>query len=199
MGMFLSQTLLCNCLAQLPDFDEFGYIFRLRTDCAVIGGEFEEKLSFDPNAITISKNHCLPDWWLSDHIIFASVENYFSLWKSDSIKDIYKWYSKGKRNPERTLAARFKKIKSKAVLNSSIERFVDYHIVYNPPRDNEPFWVKDAIARYGIRSFFENIEDYRDVDESREFNRLIKERFEQPSLYSRIISRMKRFKSGAKY
>lgn len=192
MGMFLSQSLLCNCLAQLPDYKEFKYILRLRTDCTIIGDKFIKKLNFHPDVLTVSKNHCLPASWISDHIIFGSVDAYFGLWKFKSIEEIYRWYRRGKRNPERTLRERFNCIRHKISLNPAIERYVDYHIVYNPPKQTEPTWVKRAITNQGVKGFFESVDSLVDYEESFRFNGEIKRRFAPLPFHTKVLGKLQK-------
>lgn len=155
MGMFMSMNILCSYLELLPDQNNFTHILRLRTDC-IIFKSLENIINNNLNSVVCSNNYGVPFQWLSDHIMFAPKKQFYKFWKHKNMEEIYKIYNKGKRNPEKTLAYISKKenIKVKKILN----RFFDYHIIYNPPKDTDPKWIKSIIKNNGIEYFFDNIE-----------------------------------------
>ena len=171
MGMFISMSILCNFLEQLPDFKAYGFILRMRTDCAILHENFVEKLIFDHRTLTVSRNYWIPTHWLSDHIHFGCKDIFFSIWKHDAIEGIYHAYTRGKRNPERTLARLFSDIKKNARLNPSLLRYTDYHIVHDPPKADEPEWIAKAISAGGVPGLFNDPAQYYDPEEMAEFQK----------------------------
>ena len=170
MGMFYSVSMLCNLLRQLPDCDDYKYILRLRTDCAILNDDFALLLDGDTNVVTLAKSYFIPEERLCDHICFASVENFCKLWQFSDMRQIYREYEMGQRNPEITLSNRLKKQLPYVKLNNSIVRFRDYHIVYYPPRDCEPDCITEALNNVSIEEFFINPARYIDLSEIDKFN-----------------------------
>ncbi|NRA73972.1 MAG: hypothetical protein HRU36_04450 [Rickettsiales bacterium] len=160
MGMFYSVSLLCSLINQLPDYNNYKYILRIRTDCIIINDDFMSKLTFDNKTITISNNYSVPFFWLSDHICFAEKNNFFKLWKHDSIESIYRSYKKGNRNPEQTLTYLYQKT-SGLTVKKSLLRYKDYHIMYTTPRENEPACMNSMISN-NPETLFDNPKQYID-------------------------------------
>jgi hypothetical protein len=171
MGMFISMSILCNFLEQLPDFEAYGFILRMRTDCAILNDNFVEKLIFDHSTLTVSRNYWIPTHWLSDHIHFGCKDIFFSIWKHNAVDEIYQVYTKGKRNPERTLAHLFNCIKKNVRLNPSLRRYTDYHIVHDPPKADEPTWIAKAISAGGVPALFNDPTLYCDPKDMIEFRK----------------------------
>jgi len=165
MGMFYSVNLLCHYLQQLPDFDEYKYILRLRTDCAILNDDFASLLDPNPEVLTVPLNYFVPLEWISDHICFGTIENFFRLWRYEDIHGIYDAYEAADKHPEITLTRRHQIMLKKVKLNRSIERYIDYHIIYYPPQDADPQFVVDALARHGVADFFQNGRNYVDLAE----------------------------------
>jgi hypothetical protein len=160
MGMFYSVSLLCNLIKQLPDYNDYKYILRIRTDCLIINDNFISKLVFDNKTITVSDNCHVPNFWLSDHICFAEKKNFFKLWKHKDMRGIYKSYIKGNRNPEQTLAYLYQKTFG-LYIKKHLLRYRDYYIVYTSPRDCEPKCINSMIKNEP-KMFFNNPEKYID-------------------------------------
>lgn len=171
MGMFYSMSILCSQLAQLPNFGQYSYCLRIRTDCAIVSPAFAGKLCLDPGTITVSKNYRIPNGWLSDHITFAERDRFFKLWHHPNIESIYRAYERGHRNPERTLAHLARTRLPGVKIAENLIRFDDYTIVYSPAPDQEPEWIKKAEKLGGRKALFEGPEPFRDEAEIEERNR----------------------------
>jgi ADP-heptose:LPS heptosyltransferase/glycosyltransferase involved in cell wall biosynthesis/predicted O-methyltransferase YrrM len=177
MGMFFSVSLLCNTLQQLPDFEDYKYVLRLRTDCAILNDDFVSLLDLDPNVLTVSKSYFVRDEWISDHICFGSVDSFFRLWRYSGMNQIYEAYQAGERNPEVALLRRYQRNLAGVRLNPSIIRFRDYHIVYYPTRDCDPECINRAINEGGMEAFFLGGSDQIDMRQIDEFNARSKTRW----------------------
>lgn len=170
MGMFFSVNVLCHYLKQLPDFEDYKYILRLRTDCAIINDDFVSLLDFSPDVLTVNVHTFVRKSWISDHICFGSVEQFFKLWFYEDMNEIYEAYKAGDRFPELTLVHRYRKHREDVILNPSIMLFRDYHAVYLPPRGNEPECIIDALNNVGPKEFFKNPGRYIDLAEVDKLN-----------------------------
>jgi len=170
MGMFFSVNLLCHYLKQLPDFEQYKYILRLRTDCAIINDNFVSLLDFSPEVLTVNVHTHIRKNWISDHVCFGSVEQFFKLWLYEGMQEIYEAYEVGDRFPELTLVHRYRTRLKDVTLNPSIILFRDYHSVCLPPRGHEPKCIVDALNNAGLKKFFENPAEYVDLAEVDEFN-----------------------------
>ena len=179
MGMFFSVSLLCNYLRHLPDFEDYTYVLRLRTDCAILNDDFLSLLDFDPNVLTVSKSFFIQDEWISDHICFGSVDNFFKMWCYPGMNQIYDAYKTGDRNPEVTLTRRYQRNLTGVPLNPSIIRFRDYHIVYYPTRDCDPECINRAINHAGVEHFFLNGSAQIELTEVDEFNAAFKAKWKK--------------------
>ena len=174
MGMFFSVSLLCNYLKHLPDLENYTYVLRLRTDCAILNDDFLSLLDPDLNVLTTAKSYFIQDEWISDHICFGSIENFFKLWCYPGMNQIYEAYKTGDRNPEVTLLRRYQQNLTSVPLNPSIIRFRDYHIVYYPTRDCDPECINRAINNAGIENFFLNGRAQINLAEVDKFNATFK-------------------------
>ena len=155
MGMFLGVNFLSNFLELLPDYNSYTHILRLRTDCAILNDNFLNLLDFDKKVVTVSECYHIPSVWISDQIMFSTVENFYYLWKFKDMNDIYDAFKKGLRNPEKTLEWRFTRDKSKKLrLNPSIIQYKDFQNVYSPPKAGEPEWVNKLIEAKKFRQLF---------------------------------------------
>lgn len=155
MGMFFSMNALCQYLEALPDADEYTHIVRLRTDCLVFDS-LEKYIDSSSSNVVVSNNQRVSSSWISDHIMIAPKTSFFLFWKHDGMKEIYGLYSKGKRNPEKTLSyiAQKESMNVLPVLN----RNVDYHIVYSPVKTDEPNWLYEFQSTRTVAELFDNIE-----------------------------------------
>jgi len=169
MGMFFSVNLLCHYLKQLPDCHKYKYILRLRTDCAIINDNFVDLLDTSSKTLNFSKNYYITNSEICDHVCFGDVESFFRLWHFDNMSAIYNAYTKGKRNPERTLHNRFKTEMADVRFVETISRFEDYHIVYFPPQKHDPATINDVLEQKGIGAFFEEAYNLIDLDEVKRF------------------------------
>jgi len=173
MGMFFSVNVLCHYLKQLPDFDQYKYILRLRTDLAILNDDFASLLSFEPNTLTIPDKSHISKRWITDQICFGPVESFFRLWSFQDMNEIYTAYEKGVRNPEQTLSCRFEQYAKDIKLNRSFVRFRDYHIVHFPPREPLRDWtpkcVEDALNSSSIEDFFLHSDRYLDKAQIKAF------------------------------
>jgi len=171
MGMFFSMSALCRYMGQLPNASQYSHALRIRTDCAIISEAFVEKLSLDPEVLTVSRNPAIPDAWISDHVTFGTRENIEKLWGHESIGSIYEAYRKGGRNPERTLAWLAQTRLTGVQIRSVLSRFEDYHIVYTPPRDSDPSWISRALTKGGITVLFRDAESWLDPAGAKRFRK----------------------------
>lgn len=173
MGMFFSVNALCHYLRQLPDFDEYKYILRLRTDLAILNDDFASLLSFEPNVLTVVRSSITPEYRISDQICFGSIGSFFKIWAFEDMEDIYEAYRKGFRSPERTVALRYKQWAKDMHLHQGIVKFRDYHIVRFPPREgfvHVPECILKALERMGVQEFFRNGGKSLDLEEIDRFN-----------------------------
>jgi len=176
MGMFFSVNVLCHYLKQLPDFEEYKYILRLRSDLAILNDDFATLLCTKPNVLTVANNSIISQNWLSDQICFGTVEQFFKLWFYKDMNDVYEAYSSGHRSPEQTLAYRYSCLRNDIVLNRAIVRFRDYHIVHFPPKDWEPECIVSALNTASMEEFFHNGREYIDFAQIDEFNKTRRDR-----------------------
>ena len=169
MGMFFSVNLLCHYLKQLPDFHKYKYILRLRTDCAITNDNFMDLLDTSGKTLNFPKNYHITNSEICDHICFGDVESFFRLWHFDGMSAIYNAYTKGKRNPERTLRNRFKTEMADVRFIETISRYEDYHIIYSPPQKQDPATINNVLNQNGISAFFEEAYKLVDLDEVKRF------------------------------
>jgi hypothetical protein len=165
MGMFYSMSELYHYVAQLPNHRSFTHALRIRTDCLIIADDFLQRLDFRPRVLTVSSNPFIPSHWLSDHLTFGTWTDFGTLWAHDGIESVYNAYERGERNPERTLARLLHRRAPSTRVNSTLMRFIDYHIVYSPPRDNDPTWLARAINEAGVETLFRDPAAFSDSAE----------------------------------
>jgi hypothetical protein len=190
MGMFISMNILSNYLEQLPDNNTYTHIFRLRTDC-IIYNCIEGRIVESSNKIHISNNFGIPSNWISDHIMLAPKDKFYLFWKFKSMNGIYKSYIKGNRNPEKTLSFLGKKIKNQLV--KTFNRGLDYHIVYNPPKDTDPNCIKKAILENNISYLFDNISLItKNIQQELDIKKLNEKQLQLYSIKNRVKRKIKR-------
>jgi len=197
MGMFFSVNLLCHYLKQLPDFEQYRYILRLRTDCAIINDNFVSLLDFRPDVLTVNVHTHIRKNWISDHICFGSVEQFFKLWLYEGMQEIYDAYEAGERFPELTLVHRYRSRLKGVKLNPSIKLFRDYHSVCFPPRGHEPKCIIDALNNAGLKNFFKNPSKYIDFGEVDKLNNHWKLVWEQTDAREQTDKLLEESKAGA--
>ena len=197
MGMFFSVNLLCHYLKQLPDFEDYKYILRLRTDCAIINDDFVSLLDFSPDVLTVNVHTYIRKNWISDHICFGSVEQFFKLWLYEGMQEIYEAYEAGDRFPELTLVHRYRKHLKDVTLNPSIMLFRDYHAVCLPPRGNEPKCIIDALNNAGVKNFFKSPAKYVDLAEVDKLNNDWNLRWEETGARERANKLLEKCKEQA--
>ena len=195
MGMFLSMSILSNYLELLPDKDEYTHIFRLRTDCLVFDC-LEDKIKKNQNKVLVSNNFFVPPDWISDHIMIAPKSLFYSFWRFTNMNDIFKAYKKGKRIPEKTLQHLAKTNRNIPI--KLLNRGVDYHIIYTPPRETDPAFIQKAINEHGVEYLFDNISEMIKLSPANELeiSLLYKQQLaikDPYSLMTRIKSSLKSF------
>jgi len=192
MGMFFSVNVLCHYLKQLPDFDQYKYILRLRTDLAILNDDFASLLSFEPDVLTIVNTGALPVNWISDHICFGPVEQFFKLWFYEDMNGVYEAYRNGIRSPERMLAFQYSRHAKNIVLNQPIMNFLDYHVVHFPPIDKRKSWaspesIRKALNTAGVEEFFRSPHKHVDFAQIKGFcTQLCEERDTFVQIYERV-------------
>jgi hypothetical protein len=62
IGMFYSVSMMCSIIKQLPDFDKYTHIFRIRTDIIILDDNFFSKLNFN-------KGHRCFQWVTPTHSV----------------------------------------------------------------------------------------------------------------------------------
>jgi hypothetical protein len=192
MGMFMSMNVLSNYLEQLPDADEYTHILRLRTDC-IIYNSIENKIKNNLDKILTSNNFKVPSDWVSDHIMFAPKDKFYLFWRFKNMESIYKAYTKGKRNPERTLSYLGRKFGNKIV--KAFDRGLDYHIIYTPPKATDPVCIKEAIQNNSIEYLFSNISNITEnIDKEIRINELSEKQLGLKDPYSFRVKLLHKFK-----
>jgi len=199
IGMFTSMNILCHHLMLLPDSLEYTHILRIRTDCLILDNNFLHDSLFKKNNVLVSKNYVIPDSWISDHIMFAKKDLFLKFWKHKNVYEIIDLYKKGEMNPERTLSyiAKINYLDVQAIFT----RYVDYHIVYNPAKENEPESLNAYLNKNdNLRELFINHNKYLVKDEFTAMSNSLKqnisnlnEAFRKKSLLERIKNKVKRF------
>lgn len=163
MGMFLAVSILCNTLKQLPDFESYTHILRMRTDALFLKRRFIEKLNLKKNEVAVSRSPYLPVDWICDHMFFSSVDDFLSVWSFNNMSEIYKYFIKGNRIPEKTLARMIKeRLPKNKLLKQNIFWHKDYEIVYSPPKEYTPKWVRDLVEKRRFKEIFLEFERYYD-------------------------------------
>lgn len=171
MGMFLSMNILCNYLELLPDKDEFTHIFRMRTDCLIFKS-FEKIIKHNKNKVLVSDQFEIPKNWISDHIMIAPKLKFYKFWKFNNMNKIYFNYKVGRRNPEKVLSliGKFNFIK----IVKCFQIGIDYLIIYNPPINDYPKTIIDAINKKGINYLFNEIHLLKNEINTNHYIRLFK-------------------------
>ncbi|MGO2511209.1 hypothetical protein [Marinomonas polaris] len=162
MGMFKSMDVLAKQIEISPL--TYDAILRVRTDCLILDKSFFKK-KYDLSKISVSKNYLIPHSWISDHLMLANKENFLKIWSWCSQKKLYEIYIKNRLNPERVLADKCNKHNLEIV--EEWKRYLDYHIIYNPAKENEPSWIKNQLLNEDVKKIYENIDsifDSKDVE-----------------------------------
>jgi len=156
MGMFQSMRILAAHLdASTTKYD---YVLRLRTDCILISDDVFKKGFTSENETHVSMNYLIPYAWVSDHIMLASKHDFIRIWSWSNSNELYSEYKKSGMNPEKLLSRKLKKLNIKPVYKWL--RYLDYQIVYFPIKIGEPPCVNDYLMKYGVESFYREIDEY---------------------------------------
>ncbi|WP_318478301.1 hypothetical protein [Photobacterium leiognathi] len=189
-GMFNAINKLINCLKCDPEYDNYSHIFRIRTDIAFFNKRFFEKIDFNSNDVYLAKNYILKPNWVSDHLMLCKKKQFESIWQVKNFDDFNKSFSFYARNPEYYL-------KYKVPYHSRCEiwdRYVDYHVVYNPININDPKVLNDIIIRGKVDDIFYFTHDDSTLNDILIFNQeLSKRHVNYHSLVNRIKRIVKRF------
>lgn len=155
MGMFLGINQLCYILGTLPNQDEYTHVLRIRSDCALLDPQMFNNVDFASDHLYFSFNPFIPKEWLSDHLCLAKREHFLRFWQFSDIHQIYDFYVKARRNPEKMLSLlKAERFSSKTKVINFFYRFRDYQIIYTSPKENEPDWVNKAIIARQYRDIF---------------------------------------------
>jgi len=193
MGMFYSISQLYRELIFMPDGNEYTHVLRMRTDIIILNQEKFLDMLETPDKVYTSWNHGIPTHWISDQICFAPIKKFKALWVFDSMKKLYANFIKAEKNPENTLAKKWKK-SGNAGLVKHLSEFIDYSLIYNPPKEY-PKWQRDCIGKDGIDALFQNPGNYIDIVESEAINAAYDESMKRWKPYwrkSTLIERLKR-------
>ena len=163
LGMLIGVNVLCNQLKSTPDYDDYKYILRLRTDIILLNLDWIEETLNNIKIQSLSLNPYLPNYIISDHIFFVSKKYFYSFWHFDNFKKMYKTFKKGNYNPESmlTLLNRknfFKNLFKNNHQKKNIKRFIDYIILYNPTRETDPKYLRDLINGNGVEYMYNNFD-----------------------------------------
>lgn len=159
MGMFIAMNVLSNYLELLPDSSSYTHIFRLRTDC-IFFDSIEDKVWRNRNNILVSNNFFIPPNWISDHIMFAPKKKFYKFWRFGNMNCIYDAYKNGQRSPEKTLEYLGSGFTEKIV--KLFSRDLDYHIIYNPPKEETVEQLRRIISEKGVKYLFDNIGELKE-------------------------------------
>lgn len=161
MGMFLAVNVLCSAFKKIPDSKEYTHILRIRTDCSLLSKDFYKLLDNEENVINICENPNSSKFSLGDHLFFAPRKLFLDMWSFNNMEEIYEYYKKSNRQPERTVRYMYdKRINKEITLKKNILRYKDYQIIYSPAKEDDPEWVKEIITSGNYKEIFLNPEKY---------------------------------------
>ena len=167
IGMFLGISQLCAIFSQLPDRGEYSHILRIRTDCVILNSGFWELLQSHADSVLVSSDSATPPkGWVCDHMMFAPASLFLNVYRFNAIDEVYDAIERGQRNPEKTLFEMLKeRVSASHQVVGSLTRYVDYQIVYSPPRKTDSAWMRALIDAGRMRELFLETDTFRRLDE----------------------------------
>ncbi|EGQ9283923.1 hypothetical protein F7U74_21305 [Vibrio vulnificus] len=193
-GMFTAINSQIALIKILPDYDSYTHVLRIRTDCALFIKEINREML--TQNIIVSKNYSIPDSWVSDHLMLTTLPIFDRIWGFKNIEEFVCRFDKSGRNPEKMLADRIREIGYWERLLPIWFRGESYHIVYNPPKNDDPKVISELINRQGIDSVFKYVPDNEYLKNVSLLNNSWKE---LNNNYDRFDSRVKRFLKNLVY
>ncbi|MEY0747203.1 hypothetical protein AB7278_25640, partial [Escherichia coli] len=187
-GMFTAINTQISIIKVLPDYNTYSHVLRIRTDCAL----FIKKISKSQlnDKILVAKNYSIPNSWISDHLMLTSIDKFNAIWGYSNINEFAKDFDSAGRNPEKMLADRIKKLNYSKLLSEAWVRGEDYHIVYNPAKEDDPCHIKYVLNKYGIEALFEYTLSKEDIENVRIIN---KHWHNSNKYYDTFYSKLKRY------
>lgn len=156
IGMFLSMSLLSNSLKMLPDCKDYTHILRLRTDVLFLNSNIFELVNWNSNNIFTSRNYRIPPEWISDHLFLSKRNIFFRFWSFKNVSNIIRSYQKSGKNPERMLMHINEKLINRYKVVDFLVRYKDFHVVYNPPKDDDPDDIKNILVSNNVKYLYTN-------------------------------------------
>lgn len=168
VGMFSAINVLISSFKKIPDAKNYSHVLRIRTDCCLFR-DFPIPLVLD-DKIYVSKNYSIPDSWVSDHIMLAPIDSFFKVWEYKNIEKFMSEFSRSNRNPEKYVSDKVKEFGLN--ISDYWVRGKDYHIIYNPPKEDDPSFIKKIIENEGVPGIFKYKVSNKDVEEVLEKNKI---------------------------
>ncbi|MFL0976418.1 hypothetical protein ACJO1P_12545 [Vibrio parahaemolyticus] len=187
-GMFTAINSQIALIKILPDYDSYTHVLRIRTDCALFLDEINRDVLTE--SIIVSKNYSIPDSWVSDHLMLTTFDIFDKIWGFKNIEEFAQRFDKSGRNPEKMLADRIRDIGYLRRLLPIWIRGESYHIVYNPPKNDDPKAIVELITKEGINSVFNYVPDTKYLTNVSALNNHWKKLNQN---YDRVDVRIKRF------
>ncbi|WP_163130239.1 hypothetical protein [Agarivorans sp. Alg241-V36] len=149
-SMFSAINKLIQSLESDPCGNKYTHILRIRTDVAILNKDFFSGIDWESNKIYTSDNKVIQPAWISDHLMLAKAKEFKKIWKFDNFQNFERAFSNKARNPEFFLKFR---IKHKDLVKHWI-RYLDYHVVYNPPKKADPLLLNNLQLESGVEGIF---------------------------------------------
>lgn len=137
-GMFYAVNKLLKCV----DSTEFSHILRVRTDNVFLGPKIVPSLQSNGGVYTAS-NPLLDHALVCDHLMFCDLASFMKVWGFQNFDEFFKLFNEAGRDPELYVA---QQIKRHGLAERRFwMRYYDYHIVYSPPKPNDPLLLNSTI------------------------------------------------------
>lgn len=190
LGMFYSISHLALTLKIHPMADEYTHILRARTDlCFFEPHKFGNKFDLTKGIINVVKNHSIPSGWVSDHFMLCDAKSFNDIWCYETIDKFIMEFNKAGRNPEKLLGKKCKKYKK----NFIATRFESYHVLYNPPKSDDPKFIKELNKE---SNFIANVYNFKHNKESMREAMAMNKHWDQisnESLTRKVVRKLRRF------
>ncbi len=145
-GMFSSINTTLNVIESIFDRSDYTHVLRIRTDVIFFGKILSKDMLNE--CIYVSENPLLPKGWISDHIMLAPIEKFKNIWRFSEFDSFIKDFDESERNPEKYLERKIQSLKYDVCINNEHwVRYLDYHIIYNPAKDNDPEFIKNIMMK----------------------------------------------------